>query len=384
MALTVDGGNVGGEGAGGPAMTGVPVASAGDSRGAGTVGRDLGAWMTGDAGSCFGSTGPIVCVLVAGGRAVATNAALRSVATKVAPHVRDPVIVVSPRDVQSPVNAASCRPASDSKARVTAAPSTRLAVHAEPKVPHTIPPGATIVPPTGFSILSGHVSAADADDTGTVEVGARTTNWGGEGCSFRTVSITASSTTPNEMPMLKRITSRRRRRLGGVTCVLPVVIDVADVRVRQRGKCSGLAVEPVAGLGIEIVARRDDLDGDDAIEARVLRLVDIAHRPGADGGEDFVPFQTRAGFQRHHEGVMIRESSLAERPTMRGVAARYLDLTPEVGSPRHGRPWMGYDADSSYSNHERNGSVAQWSAAYERRRDAQHPSVMENRFLEAH
>ena len=44
---------------------------------------------------------------------------------------------------------------------------------------------------------------------------------------------------------------------------------------------------------------RQDLDRDGAIQARVARLVDLAHSAGADWREDLVRAEASSGGQRH-------------------------------------------------------------------------------------
>ena len=65
------------------------------------------------------------------------------------------------------------------------------------------------------------------------------------------------------------------------------VVDGADVRVVQRGDRPCFTLKPLArevGAG---EPRRQHLDGDLAVEARVARAIDLAHTAGADGGRRF-------------------------------------------------------------------------------------------------
>ena len=80
------------------------------------------------------------------------------------------------------------------------------------------------------------------------------------------------------------------------------VVDGADVRVVQRGDRPCFTLKPLAcqvGAG---EPRRQHLDGDLAVEARVARAIDLAHAAGADGGDDLVPdraeCQRRRSFER--------------------------------------------------------------------------------------
>src|SRR5262249_55563271 len=67
------------------------------------------------------------------------------------------------------------------------------------------------------------------------------------------------------------------------------VVQRANVRVVERGERLGLALEALAERAF------DGLDGDGAIEARVARLVDLAHAALADGGKYLVWSEVVAG-----------------------------------------------------------------------------------------
>jgi hypothetical protein len=71
------------------------------------------------------------------------------------------------------------------------------------------------------------------------------------------------------------------------------VVELADSGVVQRGDGAGLALESLGELLLQ------DLDGDDAIEAGIAGLVDVAHATGADGGENFVGSQSSPRRERH-------------------------------------------------------------------------------------
>src|SRR6185503_5452151 len=66
-----------------------------------------------------------------------------------------PVIVVSPPSEQSPVKATNRNPESGSVCRFTGTPSGRLTVQASPPLPHSTPPAAMMVPPSGLVNVSG-------------------------------------------------------------------------------------------------------------------------------------------------------------------------------------------------------------------------------------
>ena len=66
------------------------------------------------------------------------------------------------------------------------------------------------------------------------------------------------------------------------------VVQRADVGVVEAGDGAGLALETLAQVGAAGDFRRQDLDGDGAIQPSVPATVDLAHPTGADRGEDLV------------------------------------------------------------------------------------------------
>jgi hypothetical protein len=77
--------------------------------------------------------------------------------------------------------------------------------------------------------------------------------------------------------------------------LLPDVIQRADVGMIELGDRSGFAVEALAELQVASETLGKNLDGDDAIEASVLGLVDFAHPARAQRGEDFVRAEAKPG-----------------------------------------------------------------------------------------
>ena len=65
------------------------------------------------------------------------------------------------------------------------------------------------------------------------------------------------------------------------------VVQPADVRVGERGDRLRLAFEPRAECGVGRELRRENLDGDRAIEAGVAGAVDLSHAAGAEQGLNF-------------------------------------------------------------------------------------------------
>ena len=58
---------------------------------------------------------------------------------------------------------------------------------------------------------------------------------------------------------------------------------------------SGFALKAREPIVVRGERGRQNLDGDLAFELRVRRAVDLAHAAGADGGDDFIGAETRAG-----------------------------------------------------------------------------------------
>ena len=118
-----------------------------------------------------------------------------------------------------------------------------------------------------------------------------------------------------------------------------LVADVeerADVRVAERRDGAGLAGEPLARVRIADERRRQHLDGDGAVEARVVRLVDLTHAPGADRRGDLVGPQASAFAEQHRvdaaQNVPRRTASSGRRPVAQ-VTAAIRSLPQETHSP---------------------------------------------------
>ena len=73
------------------------------------------------------------------------------------------------------------------------------------------------------------------------------------------------------------------------------VVDRDDVRVVEGRRRSRLVLEAGETLAVGRQRLRENLDGDEPAEARVPRLVDLPHATGADGRQDLVRPETRAG-----------------------------------------------------------------------------------------
>ncbi len=83
------------------------------------------------------------------------------------------------------------------------------------------------------------------------------------------------------------------------------VVEVEDVRVRERRDGPGLAVEAGAGDGVGGQAVREDLDRDVAPEPGVAGLPDLAHPSRAERRENLVRTEAVACVERHVTGTIL-------------------------------------------------------------------------------
>ena len=86
-----------------------------------------------------------------------------------------------------------------------------------------------------------------------------------------------------------------------VRCALvsPDVVDRKDVRVVECAGRLGLLLEALETLGTLGVDRRQDLDGDLALQSRVPRPVYLSHPAGAERRQDLVGPEASPGGKRH-------------------------------------------------------------------------------------
>ena len=91
------------------------------------------------------------------------------------------------------------------------------------------------------------------------------------------------------------------------------IVQRADMGMAQAGDGLGLTVEPFAQLRITGEVLGQNLDGDVAIEARILGAIDLAHSSGAESRHDLVGAKTHADGKRHCRSRSVTHST-AGRP----------------------------------------------------------------------
>ena len=72
-------------------------------------------------------------------------------------------------------------------------------------------------------------------------------------------------------------------------------VDAGDVRMVQRREHFGFALKPSQPIVIRRDGRRQDLDGDLALQLGVGRPIDLPHSALTEQGGDFVDAETGAG-----------------------------------------------------------------------------------------
>jgi len=81
--------------------------------------------------------------------------------------------------------------------------------------------------------------------------------------------------------------------------LLPDVVERADVGMVEGGDGAGLALEARAQVRVRGQVFREDLDGYGAVQARVARLVHLAHAACAEAVQDLVGTESRSDHQSH-------------------------------------------------------------------------------------
>src|SRR5207237_706204 len=81
--------------------------------------------------------------------------------------------------------------------------------------------------------------------------------------------------------------------------LLADVVQRADMRMAQRRNRAGLALEALAHLGPSRRVLGQHLDGDDAVEPRIARLIDLAHAARAQRTQNLVRAKAHIRGERH-------------------------------------------------------------------------------------
>ena len=87
----------------------------------------------------------------------------------------------------------------------------------------------------------------------------------------------------------------KRPEWRDASAVAADVMERANVRVVQAGDGLRLTLEPLLQIGIGGDMLGEDFNGHGAVQAGVAGFVDLAHAPRADGREDLVGAERRAG-----------------------------------------------------------------------------------------
>src|SRR6185503_6070569 len=90
--------------------------------------------------------------------------------------------------------------------------------------------------------------------------------------------------------------------------VVADVVEGADVRMVQRRDRLRLALEARAQIGSMCELRRQDLDGDAAIEPGVAGAVDLAHPARAERPDDLVWTEARSWGELHRAARVPRQA----------------------------------------------------------------------------
>ena len=108
-------------------------------------------------------------------------------------------------------------------------------------------------------------------------------------------------------------------------CGLADVVERADVRVIERRDRARFAIEAVAEFLIPCERRRQNLQGDAAIETCVARLVDLAHAAGTEGGLNLVRSEPSTWREGQACGLSPTWSEAARENTLCGPTRSSLE-----------------------------------------------------------
>jgi hypothetical protein len=98
--------------------------------------------------------------------------------------------------------------------------------------------------------------------------------------------------------LAQRFALEQLERQVGLALVRTEVEDTEDVRMAEGGERPGFEFEPSEPVGVVGKCARQNLERDVAAELGIAGAIDLAHGTGADGVDDFVGTNGRAGRQR--------------------------------------------------------------------------------------
>ena len=130
---------------------------------------------------------------------------------------------------------------------------------------------------------------------------------------------------------MKRLAGDELHHDEGPAALLANVVNRDDVRMIERGSQPSLTRQPLGRgrVGSEFI--RDKLDGDQAAQASVARLIDLSHAPGSKGADDFIGADTVPSLQ-HGGGRRIHRFMGPARPP----SGRWTRPPPPRGSRAQG------------------------------------------------
>ena len=77
------------------------------------------------------------------------------------------------------------------------------------------------------------------------------------------------------------------------------IVERADMRMVESGNALRLTLEAFSKHRIDSQRRRQDLDGNDTLESRIARFVDLAHPTSTERRQDFIRSESGSGGERH-------------------------------------------------------------------------------------
>jgi hypothetical protein len=110
------------------------------------------------------------------------------------------------------------------------------------------------------------------------------------------------------------------QEVGVVLCA--DVVKSTDIGVLKRGNSFGFTLHALLQFRIRGKMRRQNFDGDGAVEASVLGTINLSHTARTEGRENFVRAEFGAGDKRHLLGAIIApDTRLGDAGTLRVLPA---------------------------------------------------------------